>query len=46
VCKSGTDWIQRYKPERIFIRSKEISEYIVDETLLKVGPKYMVMDCN
>ena len=35
------NWIQRYKPQRIFIRSKKISEYIVDETLLKVGPEYI-----
>ena len=35
------NWIQRYRPQRIFIRSKKISEYIVDETLLKVGSEYI-----
>ena len=38
---SVCNWIQRYKPKRIFIRSKKISEYIVDETLLQVGPEYI-----
>ena len=30
-------WIQRYKPEELFSKRKKIGEYIVDETLIKVG---------
>ncbi len=28
------DWIQRYKPERLFYRKIKISEFIIDETQL------------
>jgi putative transposase len=35
------NWIQRYKPQRISTRSKKILEYIIDETLLKVGSEYV-----
>ncbi|MDN5846816.1 MAG: hypothetical protein L0H53_11145 [Candidatus Nitrosocosmicus sp.] len=31
------DWIQRYQPEELFSKRKKIDEYIVDETLIKVG---------
>ena len=31
------DWIQKYKPERLYYRNIRISEFIVDETLIKVG---------
>lgn len=31
------DWIQKYQPERMFYRRSKISEFIVDETQLKVG---------
>ncbi len=32
------DWIQRYKPERLFfIRKIKINEFVVDETQIKVG---------
>ncbi len=31
------DWIQKYQPERMYYRRSEISEFIVDETQLKVG---------
>ncbi len=31
------DWIQRYKPEELLSKRKKIDEYIVDETLIKVG---------
>ncbi|MGD9534984.1 MAG: DDE-type integrase/transposase/recombinase [Candidatus Nitrosocosmicus sp.] len=30
-------WIQKYKPQKISIKNKSISEFIVDETLVKVG---------
>jgi putative transposase len=35
------DWIQRYKPERLFYRRMKISEFIVDETQIKVGSEYI-----
>lgn len=31
------DWIQKYKPERLYYRKIKISEFIIDETQLKVG---------
>ncbi|CAN5784630.1 hypothetical protein BH23THE1_BH23THE1_24360 [soil metagenome] len=31
------DWIQKYQPERMFYRRSKISEFIVDETLIKDG---------
>ena len=35
------NWIQKYKPQRISSRRRRISEYIVDETMLKVGSEYI-----
>ncbi len=35
------DWIQKYKPERLFYRKTKISEFIVDETQIKVGSEYI-----
>jgi putative transposase len=35
------NWIQKYHPKKISTRSKRISEFIVDETLLKVGSEYI-----
>ena len=35
------DWIQRYKPERLFFRKIMISEFVVDETQIKVGSEYI-----
>ena len=35
------NWIQKYHPNKIFTKRKLISEYIVDETLLKVGSEYI-----
>ena len=31
------DWIQRYQPEELLSKRKKIDEYIIDETLIKVG---------
>ena len=31
------DWIQKYKPERLFYKNMQIAEFIVDETQIKVG---------
>jgi len=35
------DWIQKYRPERLFFKRKRVSEFIVDETQLKVGSEYI-----
>jgi len=31
------NWIQKYKPKRICSRRKKISQFIIDETLIKAG---------
>jgi putative transposase len=31
------DWIQKYRPQRLLSNTKKIDEYIIDETLIKVG---------
>jgi putative transposase len=31
------DWIQKYKPKKLSYLRKKIDEYIIDETLIKVG---------
>ena len=52
VMRSHTairDWIQRYKPEELLSKRKKIDEYIVDETLIKVGwlrTNLVMSDCN
>ena len=35
------NWIQKYHVRRISSKRKRISEYIVDETLLKIGSEYV-----
>ena len=35
------NWIQKYKPQKISSKIKKVSEYIVDETMLKVGSEYI-----
>jgi putative transposase len=35
------NWIQKYRPQRIVTKRKKILEYIVDETLIKVGSGYI-----
>ena len=35
------NWIQKYKPQKIKSERKKVSEYIVDETMLKVGSEYI-----
>jgi putative transposase len=35
------DWIQKYRPERLFFKRKRVSEFIVDETQIKVGSEYI-----
>ena len=34
------NWIQRYKPRKVSTRRTKISEYLIDETLIKVGSEY------
>jgi putative transposase len=35
------NWIQRYKPKRIFQKKSKVSEFIIDETLIKAGNEYV-----
>jgi len=35
------NWIQKYKPQKTKSKRKKVSEYIVDETMLRVGSKYI-----
>jgi transposase-like protein len=35
------NWIQRYKPKRIFQSRRSISTFIIDETLIKAGSDYV-----
>ena len=35
------NWIQKYKPQKISSKTKKVSMYIVDETMLKVGAEYI-----
>jgi putative transposase len=34
------NWIQRFKPKKILQNKRKVSEFIIDETLLKVGNHY------
>jgi putative transposase len=31
------DWIQKYKPKRLYYRKTNVAEFIIDETQIKVG---------
>ena len=35
------NWIQKYKPEMMRSSRRKVQEYIVDETILKVGSEYI-----
>ena len=35
------DWIQKYKPELLSSRKIRITEFIIDETIIKVGSEYI-----
>ena len=35
------DWIQKYKPEMLSSRKIRITEFIIDETIIKVGSEYI-----
>ena len=34
-------WMQKYKPEKISSKRKKINQFIIDETLLKIGSKFV-----
>jgi hypothetical protein len=34
-------WIQRYKPVKLSLKKIKIPEFIVDETMIKVGSKFL-----
>jgi putative transposase len=33
-------WVQHYRPEKIFYNRRKMSEFIVDETQIKIGKDY------
>jgi putative transposase len=35
------DWIRKYKPEMLSSRKLRITEFIIDETIIKVGSEYI-----
>ena len=35
------NWIQKYNPQKISSKKKKISEYIIDETVIKVGQEHI-----
>jgi putative transposase len=43
MYQSVWNWIQKYKPKKIFERKKKIDEFIIDETLIKVGSELINM---
>ena len=34
-------WMQKYKPEKVSSKRKKIDQFIIDETLLKIGSKFV-----
>ena len=34
-------WIQKYRPKRIMRKRKRTTEFIIDETMIKIGSNYM-----
>jgi putative transposase len=41
------EWIQKYQPEKLFSKKTKISEFIVDETVIKMGRFriHLALDC-
>ncbi len=35
------NWIQKYNPQKISSKKKKISEYVIDETVIKVGQEHI-----
>ncbi len=40
------DWIQKYKSERLFFKRAKVSEFIIDETQIKVALIYLALSYN
>jgi putative transposase len=40
------NWIEWYKPKKILQKKRRVSEFIIDETLLKVGELCLALGCN
>jgi putative transposase len=38
---SNWNWIQKHNPQKISSDKKKVSEYVIDETVIKVGPDYV-----
>ena len=34
-------WVQKYKPQKVSQKRKKVSEFITDETLLKLGKQFV-----
>jgi hypothetical protein len=47
MYQSIWNWIQKYRPKKIFERKKKIEELIIDETLIKIDSELidMALDC-
>jgi putative transposase len=44
MYQSIWNWIQqKYRPKKIFERKKKIEEFIIDETLIKIGSELIDM---
>ena len=43
MYQSGIGYKQKYKPKKIFERKKKIEEFIIDETLIKIGSELIDM---
>jgi hypothetical protein len=43
INQSGIGYKQKYKPKKIFERKKKIEEFIIDETLIKIGSELIDM---
>jgi putative transposase len=37
MYQSGIGYKQKYRPKKLFERKKKIKEFIIDETLIKIG---------
>ncbi|MER5175065.1 MAG: hypothetical protein ABJB76_06715 [Candidatus Nitrosocosmicus sp.] len=35
------DWIQKYKPEKLYSKKIKIAEFIVDETVIRIGSGFI-----
>jgi putative transposase len=35
------NWIQKYHPKKLLSKRKKISEFVIDETLIKIGSEYI-----